>query len=159
MVTRITNWRVMSPGPYVRLCLWRSPWFECLFALLTVRNLDGRRLAEWDELSSGNQLHDHSFEYCVDFAIFFHNYNCIINELLTSPTRIVFFVFSFSCAYTWKHSHINIFFFSADTETSQKALELIHGYRLLGKPLVIEFGRERREEAGLQKGSTTWLPV
>ncbi|XP_056451491.1 RNA-binding protein 41 isoform X1 [Gadus chalcogrammus] len=42
-----------------------------------------------------------------------------------------------------------------DIETSQKALELIHGYRLLGKPLVIEFGRERREEAGLQKGSTT----
>ncbi|KAG7260199.1 hypothetical protein CRUP_015350 [Coryphaenoides rupestris] len=33
-----------------------------------------------------------------------------------------------------------------DTETSQRALELIHGYRLLGKPLVIEFGRERREE-------------
>ncbi|KAM4620569.1 RNA-binding protein 41 [Polymixia lowei] len=34
----------------------------------------------------------------------------------------------------------------SDTETSQKALQLVHGYRLLGKPLVIEFGRERKEE-------------
>uniref|UniRef100_A0A8C3ALD3 RNA-binding protein 41 n=1 Tax=Cyclopterus lumpus TaxID=8103 RepID=A0A8C3ALD3_CYCLU len=33
-----------------------------------------------------------------------------------------------------------------DAETSQRALQLIHGYRLLGKPLVVEFGRERREE-------------
>ncbi|KAM7397619.1 hypothetical protein PAMA_005772 [Pampus argenteus] len=33
-----------------------------------------------------------------------------------------------------------------DTETAQKALQLVHGYRLLGKPLVVEFGRERREE-------------
>lgn len=41
-----------------------------------------------------------------------------------------------------------------DTETSQKALELIHGYRLLGKPLVIEFGRERREEEEPRRGST-----
>ncbi|XP_054612152.1 RNA-binding protein 41 [Dunckerocampus dactyliophorus] len=32
-----------------------------------------------------------------------------------------------------------------DTETAQKALELVHGYRLLGKPLVVEFGRERQE--------------
>ncbi|XP_056141070.1 RNA-binding protein 41 [Lampris incognitus] len=34
----------------------------------------------------------------------------------------------------------------ADTETAQKALDLVHGYQLLGKPLVIEFGRERRGE-------------
>ncbi|KAK0152437.1 RNA-binding protein 41 [Merluccius polli] len=40
-----------------------------------------------------------------------------------------------------------------DTETSQKALEVIHGYRLLGKPLVIEFGRERREEEEPRKGT------
>ncbi|KAM9846448.1 RNA-binding protein 41, partial [Aulostomus maculatus] len=33
-----------------------------------------------------------------------------------------------------------------DAETAQKALQLVHGYRLLGKPLVIEFGRERKEE-------------
>uniref|UniRef100_A0A667ZDT4 RNA-binding protein 41 n=1 Tax=Myripristis murdjan TaxID=586833 RepID=A0A667ZDT4_9TELE len=33
-----------------------------------------------------------------------------------------------------------------DTETAQKALQLVHGYRLLGKPVVVEFGRERREE-------------
>ncbi|XP_030010563.1 RNA-binding protein 41 [Sphaeramia orbicularis] len=33
-----------------------------------------------------------------------------------------------------------------DAETAQKALELVHGYRLLGKPLVVEFGRERQEE-------------
>ncbi|XP_017284637.1 RNA-binding protein 41 isoform X2 [Kryptolebias marmoratus] len=33
-----------------------------------------------------------------------------------------------------------------DTETAQNALQLVHGYRLLGKPLVVEFGRERREE-------------
>ncbi|XP_068592717.1 RNA-binding protein 41 [Cebidichthys violaceus] len=33
-----------------------------------------------------------------------------------------------------------------DAETAQGALQLVHGYRLLGKPLVVEFGRERREE-------------
>uniref|UniRef100_UPI0037E994D6 RNA-binding protein 41 n=1 Tax=Semicossyphus pulcher TaxID=241346 RepID=UPI0037E994D6 len=37
-----------------------------------------------------------------------------------------------------------------DAETAQKALQLVHGYRLLGKPLVVEFGRERQEE-GKQK--------
>ncbi|XP_077360469.1 RNA-binding protein 41 [Festucalex cinctus] len=34
-----------------------------------------------------------------------------------------------------------------DTETAQNALQLLHGYRLLGKPLVLEFGRERKEAA------------
>lgn len=34
----------------------------------------------------------------------------------------------------------------ADTETAQKALQLVNGYRLLGKPLVIEFGRQRSDE-------------
>ncbi|XP_029028621.1 RNA-binding protein 41 [Betta splendens] len=33
-----------------------------------------------------------------------------------------------------------------DAETAQKALQLAHGFRLLGKPLVVEFGRERQEE-------------
>ncbi|XP_070839259.1 RNA-binding protein 41 isoform X2 [Chaetodon trifascialis] len=33
-----------------------------------------------------------------------------------------------------------------DAETAQKALQLVHGYRLLGKPLVVEFGRKRQEE-------------
>ncbi|XP_047234447.1 RNA-binding protein 41 isoform X3 [Girardinichthys multiradiatus] len=33
-----------------------------------------------------------------------------------------------------------------DTETAQNALQLVHGYRLLGKPLVVEFGRKRQEE-------------
>uniref|UniRef100_A0A3P9LZC3 RNA-binding protein 41 n=2 Tax=Oryzias latipes TaxID=8090 RepID=A0A3P9LZC3_ORYLA len=33
-----------------------------------------------------------------------------------------------------------------DTETAQHALHLVHGYRLLGKPLVVEFGHERQEE-------------
>uniref|UniRef100_A0A3P9PEU6 RNA-binding protein 41 n=1 Tax=Poecilia reticulata TaxID=8081 RepID=A0A3P9PEU6_POERE len=33
-----------------------------------------------------------------------------------------------------------------DTQTAQNALRLVHGYRLLGKPLVVEFGRERQEE-------------
>ncbi|KAF1378277.1 hypothetical protein PFLUV_G00188880 [Perca fluviatilis] len=33
-----------------------------------------------------------------------------------------------------------------DAETAKKALQLVHGYRLLGKPLVVEFGRERQEE-------------
>ncbi|XP_078480181.1 RNA-binding protein 41 [Lampetra planeri] len=33
-----------------------------------------------------------------------------------------------------------------DAETAHKALHLVHGYRLLGKPLVVEFGRERKEE-------------
>uniref|UniRef100_A0A3Q2NZU1 RNA-binding protein 41 n=1 Tax=Fundulus heteroclitus TaxID=8078 RepID=A0A3Q2NZU1_FUNHE len=30
----------------------------------------------------------------------------------------------------------------SDTETAHNALQLVHGYRLLGKPLVVEFGRE-----------------
>lgn len=34
----------------------------------------------------------------------------------------------------------------ADVETAQNALRLVHGYRGLGKPLVVEFGRERPEE-------------
>ncbi|KAM4544466.1 RNA-binding protein 41 [Odontesthes bonariensis] len=33
-----------------------------------------------------------------------------------------------------------------DAKTAQNALQLVHGYRLLGKPLVVEFGRERQEE-------------
>ncbi|XP_034033803.1 RNA-binding protein 41 [Thalassophryne amazonica] len=33
-----------------------------------------------------------------------------------------------------------------DAETAQTALQLVHGYRLLGKPLVVEFGRERQTE-------------
>ncbi|XP_041749169.1 RNA-binding protein 41 [Coregonus clupeaformis] len=33
-----------------------------------------------------------------------------------------------------------------DTETPQRALEIVNGYWLLGKSLVIEFGRERRVE-------------
>lgn len=35
---------------------------------------------------------------------------------------------------------------STDVETAQNALQLVHGYRGLGKPLVVEFGRERQEE-------------
>lgn len=34
----------------------------------------------------------------------------------------------------------------ADVETAQNALRLVHGYRGLGKPLVVEFGRERQQE-------------
>lgn len=34
----------------------------------------------------------------------------------------------------------------ADAESAQKALQLVHGYRGLGKPLVVEFGRERQED-------------
>ncbi|XP_055004377.1 RNA-binding protein 41 isoform X2 [Boleophthalmus pectinirostris] len=37
-----------------------------------------------------------------------------------------------------------------DVEAAQKALELIHGYRLLGKPLVVEFGREKHDSTQLQ---------
>ncbi len=33
-----------------------------------------------------------------------------------------------------------------DAETAKKALQLVHGYRLSEKPLVVEFGRERQEE-------------
>ncbi|KAG7217130.1 hypothetical protein INR49_027671 [Caranx melampygus] len=33
-----------------------------------------------------------------------------------------------------------------DAEIAQRALQLVHGYRLLGKPLVVEFGRDRQEE-------------
>ncbi|TKS83149.1 RNA-binding protein 41 [Collichthys lucidus] len=33
-----------------------------------------------------------------------------------------------------------------DAETAQKALQLVHAYRLLGKPLVVEFGRQQQEE-------------
>ncbi|KAM9333394.1 RNA-binding protein 41 [Pholidichthys leucotaenia] len=38
-----------------------------------------------------------------------------------------------------------------DAETAQNALQLVHGYRLLGKPLVVEFGRERQEEEKKEK--------
>ncbi|XP_073335375.1 RNA-binding protein 41 [Pagrus major] len=38
-----------------------------------------------------------------------------------------------------------------DSETAQKALQLVHGYRLLGKPLVVEFGRERQEDEKQKK--------
>ncbi|XP_065819203.1 LOW QUALITY PROTEIN: RNA-binding protein 41 [Labrus bergylta] len=33
-----------------------------------------------------------------------------------------------------------------DAEAADSALRLVHGYRLHGKPLVVEFGRERQEE-------------
>lgn len=39
-----------------------------------------------------------------------------------------------------------VYFSVPDTETAQNALRLVHGYRLLGKPLVVEFGRKRQEE-------------
>lgn len=41
---------------------------------------------------------------------------------------------------------IHICLLLADAETAQKALQLVHAYRLLGKPLVVEFGRQRQEE-------------
>lgn len=53
----------------------------------------------------------------------------------------------------WRSSHRQLalilcvfVFLLADAETAQNALRLLHGYRLLGKPLVVEFGRERQEE-------------
>ncbi|XP_045894965.1 RNA-binding protein 41 isoform X2 [Micropterus dolomieu] len=42
-----------------------------------------------------------------------------------------------------------------DAETAQKALQLVHGYRLLGKPLVVEFGHERQEKEK-QKKEEVW---
>lgn len=47
---------------------------------------------------------------------------------------------------TWRVS-----FSLADAETAQNALQLVHRYRLLGKPLVVEFGRERQEEEKQKK--------
>uniref|UniRef100_A0A8C6SVT9 RNA binding motif protein 41 n=1 Tax=Neogobius melanostomus TaxID=47308 RepID=A0A8C6SVT9_9GOBI len=38
----------------------------------------------------------------------------------------------------------------SDVETAQKALDLLNGYRLLGKPMVVEFGRERQDSARQQ---------
>lgn len=38
----------------------------------------------------------------------------------------------------------------SDVETAQKALDLLHGYRLLGKPMVVEFGREKQDSAQQQ---------
>lgn len=43
-------------------------------------------------------------------------------------------------------SPLSWFLSSSDVETSQKALRLVHGYRGLGKPLVVEFGREQNRE-------------
>nr|XP_015817424.2 RNA-binding protein 41 isoform X2 [Nothobranchius furzeri] len=40
-----------------------------------------------------------------------------------------------------------------DAETAQNALQLVHGYRLLGKPLVVEFGHERQEVEKQRAGS------
>uniref|UniRef100_A0A674PGZ7 RNA binding motif protein 41 n=1 Tax=Takifugu rubripes TaxID=31033 RepID=A0A674PGZ7_TAKRU len=42
-----------------------------------------------------------------------------------------------------------------DVETAQNALQMVHGYRGLGKPLVVEFGHERQEE---EKQKTNLLP-
>lgn len=42
----------------------------------------------------------------------------------------------------------------SDVETAQKALDLVHGYRLLGKPLVVEFGREKPHSAQQQNQET-----
>ncbi|XP_019903796.2 RNA-binding protein 41 isoform X2 [Esox lucius] len=39
----------------------------------------------------------------------------------------------------------------SDTETARRALEMVNGYRLIGKPLVIEFSRERRVEQDLKR--------
>lgn len=51
------------------------------------------------------------------------------------------------CLNRSRDTAINVFihFLSADAETAQRALQLLHGYRGLGKPLVVEFGRERQE--------------
>ncbi|XP_035480003.1 RNA-binding protein 41 isoform X2 [Scophthalmus maximus] len=38
-----------------------------------------------------------------------------------------------------------------DADAAQNALLLIHGYRLLGKPLVVEFGREKEKEEQQEK--------
>ncbi|XP_028839663.1 RNA-binding protein 41 isoform X2 [Denticeps clupeoides] len=43
----------------------------------------------------------------------------------------------------------------SDKDTAQAALELLNGYRLLDKPLVIEFGRQRVEEGVLGKDRKT----
>ncbi|XP_068186632.1 RNA-binding protein 41 [Antennarius striatus] len=40
-----------------------------------------------------------------------------------------------------------------DAAAAQRALHLLHGFRLLGKPLVLEFSRERKEEEN-QEGQT-----
>lgn len=42
------------------------------------------------------------------------------------------------------HSYCFCFSFT-DPETAQKALQLVHGYQGLGKPLVVEFGRVQQE--------------
>lgn len=38
------------------------------------------------------------------------------------------------------------FVFFADAESAQAALELLNGYRMLDKPMIIEFGRKKSEK-------------
>lgn len=44
------------------------------------------------------------------------------------------------------HFCILLYIFFADVECAQAALELLNGYRMLDKPLIIEFGRKKSEE-------------
>ncbi|XP_073790595.1 RNA-binding protein 41 isoform X7 [Danio rerio] len=46
----------------------------------------------------------------------------------------------------------------ADAEIAQAALDLLNGYKLLEKPLVIEFGRARSKETDLQTDETSVDP-
>ncbi|XP_036443965.1 RNA-binding protein 41 [Colossoma macropomum] len=43
----------------------------------------------------------------------------------------------------------------SDVETAHTALDMLNGYRLLDKPLVIEFGRERKNASGDSTTTTT----
>jgi len=49
-------------------------------------------------------------------------------------------------------------FFSVDVKSAQAALDLLNGYKLLEKPLIIEFGRERSKETDAQTGRSSVDP-
>lgn len=46
----------------------------------------------------------------------------------------------------------------SDADTAQNALQMIHGYRLLGKPLVVEFGREKLKSELTQQSTNDLEP-
>ncbi len=46
-----------------------------------------------------------------------------------------------------------------DVKSAQAALDLLNGYKLLEKPLIIEFGRERSKETDAQTDGPSQHPV
>lgn len=53
---------------------------------------------------------------------------------------------------------INCLLCFIDVKSAQAALDLLNGYKLLEKPLIIEFGRERNKETDAQTDGSSVDP-